>query len=76
MQYSEFIKKLNSGEIRKIIFAVKDYPHYHDCTILWEKAATANYGVKREHISVRLTADRSENIILEKDLTKNLNYLR
>lgn len=32
--YTDFIRNLHSGNIRKIIFKVKEYQHYKNCSIL------------------------------------------
>ena len=56
-KYEDIINGLNSGKIRNILFSVKDYSHYGNCSIT---SLTCDGAVSS--IEVRLTEDESEVI--------------
>ena len=62
--YQEFIKGINKGIIRKLVFAVKGYAHYRHCEISREKKTICRgeRSVCYDAIKVALTNDPSEHV--------------
>lgn len=62
MTYTEFIDKINKGEITKILFYVKNYNHYRNCSIRCYNDEFTFLGreISLPTIEVKLTADKSE----------------
>ena len=62
MEYSEFISKLENGNISKVRFCVKDYNHYRNCCIRCFNDIFSFRGrqLAIPTIEVKLTNDNSE----------------
>lgn len=58
MEYFEFIKMINSQKIKYVLFEIKDYAHYRNCSI--ENTVLPNSNI--HIIVVKLTQDNSEII--------------
>ena len=65
MEYCEFIDKINSGEIRKILFSVSDHTHYKECYIE-HKIDYPKKDVAIKLIIVTLTKDETEKVAFYK----------
>ncbi len=61
MEYDDFIKSINSGNITQFSFSIDGYNHYRDCRISRIKDKIFN-GKIIEGIKVILTKDESEKV--------------
>ena len=59
--YDMFITQLNNYKIKRIVFSVKNYPHYNNCSIQVKSDELKNTNVIYS-ILIRLTNDGSEDV--------------
>lgn len=57
--YNDIIKDLNVGNIKEIIFSIKNYAHYNNCVISFKEDFISPYS-KIARIECRLVKDGSE----------------
>ena len=78
MEYDRFITSINSGVIKKVVFAISDYSHYNNCSIV-SKIESPNVNFSFRSITVKLTNDDTETVsFYEKfnEMSKLFNFGR
>lgn len=70
MIYEEFIKKLNSNNIKCFRFRLKGYPHYNNCMIYRQIDEIAN-GKQLSIIVCKLTNDDYEKVSFYKNFDES-----
>lgn len=73
--YKEIIQKLNSGEIEEILFSIKNYAHYNNCSIK-RHVNTINKSKQIVHIKVRLAKDNSETVSFLNNFNENFKLFK
>ncbi len=75
MEYDDFIKSINSGNITQFSFSIDGYNHYHDCRISRIEDRIFN-GIIIEMIEVILTKDESEKVSFYKHFDESYKLFR
>ena len=73
--YNTFIKQLNNYHIKSIVFSVRDYSHYNNCSIQVKRERLKNTNIVYS-ILVRLTNDGSEDIGFYKQFKEDYKLFR
>ena len=67
MEYKEFIELLTNGKIKSLRFSLKDYAHYRDCLMEYERDSQ---GTMSPLIFFTLTRDGAEKISFYKSFNE------